>query len=108
MVKTIELLTDITWSYSPYLFYGLCLILCFHSWMFFRISLDEKPHEAVLVLKVQGSVSGLAVDWIHHLLYWTSQETGSVNVALLDGSSQRQLITGLEKPSAVAVDPLQG
>ncbi|XP_072244889.1 low-density lipoprotein receptor-related protein 8-like [Leuresthes tenuis] len=74
----------------------------------YRISLDEKPHEVVLVLKVQGSVSRLAVDWIHHLLYWTSQETGSVNVALLDGSSQRQLITGLDKPSAVAVDPLQG
>ncbi|XP_037530480.1 low-density lipoprotein receptor-related protein 8 [Nematolebias whitei] len=74
----------------------------------YRMSTDKKPQEAELVLKVQGSVSGLAVDWIHHLLYWTSPEKGSINVALLDGSSQHQLITGLQKPSAVAVDPLQG
>ncbi|XP_062280416.1 very low-density lipoprotein receptor-like [Scomber scombrus] len=73
----------------------------------YRMSMDGKQ-DAELVLKVQGSVSGLAVDWIHHLLYWTSMEGGSVNVGLLDGSAQRQLLTGLDKPSAVAVDPLQG
>lgn len=75
---------------------------------FFRASVDGKLQDSVLVLKVQGSVSGLAVDWIHQLLYWTSMESGSVNVGLLDGSTQRQLITGLDKPSAVAVDPLTG
>ncbi|XP_023282321.1 low-density lipoprotein receptor-related protein 8-like [Seriola lalandi dorsalis] len=72
----------------------------------YRVSMDGK--DAMLVLKVKGSVSALAVDWIHQLLYWTSMESGSVNVGLLDGSAQRQLITGLDKPSAVAVDPLQG
>lgn len=70
--------------------------------------MDGKPGEAKLVLKDRGSISGLAVDWIHHLLYWTNMERGSVNVALLDGSVQHQLIGGLDKPSAVAVDPLQG
>lgn len=76
--------------------------------MFLRVSMDADPQDAMPVLKVKGSVSGLAVDWIHQLLYWTSTESGSVNVGLLDGSTQRQLITGLDKPSAVAVDPLQG
>ncbi|XP_070688328.1 low-density lipoprotein receptor-like [Pempheris klunzingeri] len=71
----------------------------------YRVLMDGKPQ---VVLKVQSSVSGLAVDWIHQLLYWTSMESGSVNVGLLDGSAQRPLITGLDKPSAVAVDPLQG
>ncbi|XP_029286159.1 low-density lipoprotein receptor-like [Cottoperca gobio] len=74
----------------------------------YRVSMDGKPQDSVLVLKVQGSVSGLAVDWIQQLLYWTSMESGSVNVALMDGSVQRPLITGLDKPSAVVVDPLQG
>ncbi|XP_032382549.1 very low-density lipoprotein receptor isoform X2 [Etheostoma spectabile] len=74
----------------------------------YRISMDGKLQDSVLVLKVQGSVSGLAVDWVHHLLYWTSMESGSVNVGLLDGSAQRRLIARLDKPSAVALDPLQG
>ncbi|GAA6232891.1 low-density lipoprotein receptor-like isoform X1 [Lates japonicus] len=74
----------------------------------YRVSMDGKPQDAKLVLKVKGSVSGLAVDWIHQLLYWTSVESDSVNVGLLDGLVQRRLITGLDKPSAVAVDPLQG
>ncbi|KAK5869748.1 hypothetical protein PBY51_024443 [Eleginops maclovinus] len=74
----------------------------------YRVSLDGNTKDSVLVLKVEGSVSGLAVDWIHELLYWTSIESSSVNVGLLDGSAQRLLITGLDRPSAVAVDPLQG
>lgn len=75
---------------------------------FFRISLDRKPQEAVLVLKVQDSVTSMVVDWIHQLLYWTSIEMGCVSVAFLDGSAHRRLIAGLDKPSAVAVDPLRG
>ncbi|KAM8875172.1 low-density lipoprotein receptor-related protein 8-like isoform 2-T2 [Spinachia spinachia] len=74
----------------------------------YRVSVDGKPEDSVLVLKFEGLVSGLAVDWIHHRLYWTSVETGSVNVALLAGSAQRQLVTGLDKPCAVAVHPLKG
>ncbi|XP_069377921.1 low-density lipoprotein receptor-related protein 8-like isoform X1 [Paralichthys olivaceus] len=72
------------------------------------VSMDGNQHNATLLLKVKGTVSGLAVDWIHQLLYWTGVESGSINVSLLDGSIQRQLITGLDKPSAVAVDPLRG
>ncbi|XP_076730379.1 low-density lipoprotein receptor-like [Maylandia zebra] len=50
----------------------------------------------------------MVVDWIHQLLYWTSIEMGCVSVAFLDGSAHRRLIAGLDKPSAVAVDPLRG
>ncbi|KAM9831455.1 low-density lipoprotein receptor-like [Neosynchiropus ocellatus] len=73
-----------------------------------RVSLRGNPHEALSVFKVQGSVSGLAVDWIHHLIYWTSVESNSVSVGLLDGSAQRRIIQGLDQPSALTVDPLQG
>lgn len=74
----------------------------------FRVSLNGKSQDPVAVLKVEGSVSSLAVDWIHQLLYWTGTESGSVNVGLLDGSAQRLLLAGLDRPCAVAVDPLQG
>ncbi|XP_034035937.1 low-density lipoprotein receptor-like isoform X2 [Thalassophryne amazonica] len=75
----------------------------------FRISLDGKSQDDVLLLKVQGSVSSLAVDWIHQLLYWTSMDKGSVNIALLHSSTHhRRLITGLDEPSAITVEPLQG
>lgn len=79
-----------------------------HLWVFFRVSMEGHSQEAVVVLKDKGSVSGLAVDWIHQLLYWTDMKSGSVNVGLLHGLVHRQLITGLDKPSGVAVDPLQG
>lgn len=78
----------------------------FNPWFRVRVSMHGRNQDAVAVLRVQGPVSGLAVDWIHHLLYWTSVGSGSVHVGLLDGSAQRRLVAGLEEPSAVAVDPL--
>lgn len=74
----------------------------------YRFPVDENPQDAQLVLKASSPISGLAVDWIHGLLYWSSADAGSVHVSLLDGSAQRQLLTGLDKPCAVAVDPTQG
>lgn len=68
--------------------------------------MDQKSRDSLPVLRVEGPVSGLAVDWIHHLLYWTSMGSGSLHIGLLDGSAQRALVTGLQRPSAVAVDPL--
>lgn len=69
--------------------------------------MNQKKRHSLSLLRVQAPVSGLAVDWIHHLLYWTSMGSGSVHVGLLDGSAQRALLTGLQRPSAVAVDPLR-
>ncbi|XP_029356079.1 low-density lipoprotein receptor-like isoform X2 [Echeneis naucrates] len=74
----------------------------------YRVSVDGTSQAIKLVLRVNSSVSGLAVDWIHQLLYWTSAESGSVGVGRLDGSEQRQLIMGLDEPSAVTVEPVQG
>ncbi|TKS74382.1 Potassium voltage-gated channel subfamily V member 2 [Collichthys lucidus] len=62
----------------------------------YRVSMDAKKQNSVSVLKVQGSVSGLAVDWIHQLLYWTNMESGSVNVGLLD-DIPRQLLYWLDQ-----------
>lgn len=83
----------------------MCCVL-FVTWISVRVSMHEKNRDSALLFRVQGPVSGLALDWIHHLLYWSSTGSGSVHVGLLDGSAQRALVAGLEKPSAVAVDPL--
>ncbi|KAK0144150.1 Very low-density lipoprotein receptor [Merluccius polli] len=74
----------------------------------YRVSMDASPEDPILVLKGQGSVSGLAVDWLHWRLYWSDQHKGSVNVSPLDGSAPRLLIGGLEQPTAIAVEPFLG
>lgn len=74
----------------------------------YRFPVDEGPHDAQLVLKATSPVSGLAVDWIHGLLFWPSADAGSIYVSFVDSSQQRHLLTGLDKPCAVAVDPTQG
>uniref|UniRef100_A0A8C6T432 Very low-density lipoprotein receptor n=1 Tax=Neogobius melanostomus TaxID=47308 RepID=A0A8C6T432_9GOBI len=74
----------------------------------YRFPVDGKPQDAQLVLEASSPISGLAVDWIHGLLYWPSADAGSIQVSLLDGSVQQYLLTGLDKPCAVAVDPTQG
>ncbi|XP_054646782.1 low-density lipoprotein receptor-related protein 8-like [Dunckerocampus dactyliophorus] len=74
----------------------------------YRVNLNEAETDAALVLDAASPVFGLTVDWIHHLLYWTSVESDSINVSLLDGSARRSLITGLDKPCALTVDPLHG
>ncbi|KAJ8408322.1 hypothetical protein AAFF_G00257360 [Aldrovandia affinis] len=74
----------------------------------YRISLDEQSQDPVLVLDGLGAPLGLAVDWIHGLLYWSDARTRSVNVAPLNGSNRRVLIGRLFKPTGVAVEPLLG
>ncbi|XP_037104975.1 low-density lipoprotein receptor-like isoform X1 [Syngnathus acus] len=74
----------------------------------YRVNLNFQAQDATLVLKFLSPVSGLTLDWIHHLLFWSSLESGSIHVSLLDGSQQRQVITGLDKPCAITVDPLNG
>jgi low-density lipoprotein receptor-related protein 4 len=49
---------------------------------------------------------GVAVDWIHDLLFWTDSGTRRVEVATLNGSQRAVLAANdLDKPRAVAVHP---
>nr|XP_023699926.1 low-density lipoprotein receptor-related protein 8-like [Paramormyrops kingsleyae] len=74
----------------------------------YMISLDESSGKPHLVLSDLGEVMGLAVDWLHSLLYWTDALVGSVNVAPLNGDRRRLLIGGLSTPTGIAVEPLLG
>jgi len=50
--------------------------------------------------------SGVAIDWVHNLLFWTDSGTRRVEVATLDGSVRAVLAASdLDKPRAIAVHP---
>lgn len=52
------------------------------------------------------SPSGVAVDWIHDLLFWTDSGTRRVEVSAFDGQNRHVLVSDdLAKPRAIAVHP---
>ena len=49
--------------------------------------------------------AGLAVDYVGRNIYWTDEGNNRIEVARLDGSSRRSLITSsIEKPRAILLD----
>lgn len=52
---------------------------------------------------------GVAVDWIHDILFWTDSGTSRIEVSNLDGDHRKVLLwENLEKPRAIAVHPGEG
>jgi low density lipoprotein receptor-related protein 5/6 len=52
---------------------------------------------------------GVAVDWIARNIYWTDTGPDRIEVARLNGSSRRVLISDdLVEPRAIVVDPMGG
>ncbi|XP_043103911.1 low-density lipoprotein receptor-related protein 8-like isoform X2 [Puntigrus tetrazona] len=74
----------------------------------YRMPLDSSDFRPAVLLKASTGILGLAVDWIHELLYWVSTSTHALHVASLNGSTQSELISGLSRPTAVAVHPMLG
>ncbi|XP_063057142.1 very low-density lipoprotein receptor-like [Engraulis encrasicolus] len=74
----------------------------------YRTTLEGNRRQTEAILRSHGTILGLAVDWLHHLLYWTNANSHSLNVASLDGAQKRVLVGGLSKPTGVAVEPLEG
>ena len=49
--------------------------------------------------------AGLAVDYVGRMLYWTDEENNKIEVARLNGSFRRSLITSsIVKPGAILLD----
>lgn len=56
-----------------------------------------------------GSPGGIAIDWIHNLLFWTDSGTMRVEVITLDTRVRHVLVSSdLDKPRAIAVHPNYG
>uniref|UniRef100_A0AAR2M3L2 EGF-like domain-containing protein n=1 Tax=Pygocentrus nattereri TaxID=42514 RepID=A0AAR2M3L2_PYGNA len=73
----------------------------------YRLSLADGDQTPAVLFEGTRGIVGLAVDWVHELLYWTSNHTRALHVSSLNGSEQHgALITGLTQPAAVAVQPL--
>ena len=76
-----------------------------------QIKGDDKRVEDVIAFGLQGP-EGIAVDWVTRKLYWTEnigEEKSKIEVANFDGSYRKVLVwTDVDKPRAIAVDPLSG
>ena len=73
-------------------------------------NLHECANSAVVLIdKNISTPDGLAVDWVHGLLFWT--DTGLDTISVYDFNSKKKKVlfnTGLEEPRAIAVDPSAG
>jgi len=67
------------------------------------------PGGEVVVKREVNHPDGIAVDWVARNLYWTDTGTDRIEVARLNGSSRRVLISeDLEEPRAICLDPEAG
>uniref|UniRef100_A0AAZ3RHZ6 EGF-like domain-containing protein n=1 Tax=Oncorhynchus tshawytscha TaxID=74940 RepID=A0AAZ3RHZ6_ONCTS len=67
---------------------------------------DKKT--GVIYKKLHSSekgISGLAVDWVHNFVIWTSGEVGSIKRVDTDGKNERTLLRHLSQPISIAVAP---
>ena len=55
-----------------------------------------------------GVCAGLAVEWRTSRLYWTDSTFKKISVSDIHGLNQHSLITELEEPSDIALDPDSG
>lgn len=52
---------------------------------------------------------GLTIDWIARNIYWTDRALHKIEVAKLDGSARRVLISlNVRYPRGISVDPIRG
>lgn len=53
-------------------------------------------------------LGGMAVDWIGDNIYWCDEKRNIIEVARLNGSRRYVVISYVNKPKAIAVDPIAG
>lgn len=64
--------------------------------------------KTISVVAVTGRVGSVAVDWVHHVVYWTDMSEGRVEAARSDGRRRRSVYESQGVLGALALDPLKG
>ncbi|KAG8174491.1 hypothetical protein JTE90_006649 [Oedothorax gibbosus] len=81
-------------------------------WTDFRNKINKAPlwQEGARPSVLSGVDShGIAVDWIHNLIYWTEYNNGAIGVSRLDGSMVRTVLKERRiNPHAIVLNPAEG
>ncbi|XP_069176041.1 low-density lipoprotein receptor-related protein 4 isoform X2 [Procambarus clarkii] len=73
------------------------------------VSLKNLSHPWTIITPGYITADGLALDWLADNIYWTDTGHKTVEVARLDGSSQKTIINSqLLEPRAIALFPSEG
>ena len=65
--------------------------------------------EETIVSTEVDNPDGIAVDWVARNVYWTDTGTDRIEVARLNGTSRKVLISEhLDEPRAIVLDPMGG
>jgi DNA-binding beta-propeller fold protein YncE len=70
-----------------------------------RSSLDGTNVTTIVGSAFSGSFSALAIDLVRQRLYWTDSLDNNIRSANVDGSDQQVLISNVQNPDGIAVDP---
>ncbi|XP_034653858.1 prolow-density lipoprotein receptor-related protein 1 isoform X1 [Drosophila subobscura] len=79
-----------------------------------RVKRDGTQRETILEAinlagyKQQDWLGGIAIDWVAGNIYWSDTKRNLIEVSRLDGSHRYVVVSNVEKPTCLAVDPLQG
>lgn len=111
IVKPVLYCVLLHWIVFGYIvLYCLFIVLLLNSFVLYMycIALYLSGIETVVDVEVY-SPDGIAVDWFSRNLYWTDTGSDLIQVARLNGTSRKVIISdGLDEPRAIVLDPLKG
>lgn len=90
--------------YNIYSWYIKCI-----SWYRSQLSHNGTMSKKDIIKTDIQTPDGIAIDWIHDLLYWTDTGFNNIQVASLEGDKKATIISSdLDEPRGITLDPTNG